>query len=210
MTETNFSNNRTLKDQLSSLRKLAQPFFLPLEQSSGWNFIWLLISLLFCVGGIVLILLTGLIQFLENIHPIFLEKYFGGVAGTINSIWSGWWGLFLSGIFFVGSLSFFNYRHQLRNKRWIHWSLLGIIVLMLLAVNGINAGIGFIARDLTNALVEKQEAGFYKILVIYACCFIVALPIRVSQIFVTYKLGIIWRQWLSKSLIGDYMKNKAY
>ncbi len=90
MTESNFSNNRTLKDQLSSLRKLAQPFFLPLEQSSGWNFIWLLISLLFCVGGIVLILLTGLIQFLENIQPIFLEKYFGGVAGTINSIWSSW------------------------------------------------------------------------------------------------------------------------
>ena len=210
MTETTISSNRTLKDQLSSLRKLAQPFFLPLEQSSGWNFIWLLISLLFCVGGIVLILITGLIQFLENIQPILLENYFGGVQGTIHSIWSSWWGFFFSGIFFIGSLSFFNYRHQLRNKRWLHWSLLGVIVLMLLAVNGINAGIGFIARDLTNALVEKQEAGFYKILGIYACCFIVALPIRVSQIFVTYKLGLIWREWLSKSLIGDYMKNKAY
>ena len=210
MTETTISSNRTLKDQLSSLRKLAQPFFLPLEQSSGWNFIWLLISLLFCVGGIVLILITGLIQFLENIQPILLEKYFGGVQGTIHSIWSSWWGFFFSGIFFIGSLSFFNYRHQLRNKRWLHWSLLGVIVLMLLAVNGINAGIGFIARDLTNALVEKQEAGFYKILGIYACCFIVALPIRVSQIFFTYKLGLIWREWLSKSLIGDYMKNKAY
>ena len=210
MTETTISSNRTLKDQLSSLRKLAQPFFLPLEQSSGWNFIWLLISLLFCVGGIVLILITGLIQFLENIQPILLENYFGGVQGTIHSIWSSWWGFFFSGIFFIGSLSFFNNRHQLRNKRWLHWSLLGVIVLMLLAVNGINAGIGFIARDLTNALVEKQEAGFYKILGIYACCFIVALPIRVSQIFVTYKLGLIWREWLSKSLIGDYMKNKAY
>ena len=210
MTETTISSNRTLKDQLSSLRKLAQPFFLPLEQSSGWNFIWLLISLLFCVGGIVLILISGLIQFLENIQPILLEKYFGGVQSTIHSIWSSWWGFFFSGIFFIGSLSFFNYRHQLRNKRWLHWSLLGVIVLMLLAVNGINAGIGFIARDLTNALVEKQEAGFYKILGIYACCFIVALPIRVSQIFVTYKLGLIWREWLSKSLIGDYMKNKAY
>lgn len=210
MTETTISSNKTLKDQLSSLRKLAQPFFLPLEQSSGWNFIWLLISLLFCVGGIVLILITGLIQFLENIQPILLENYFGGVQGTIHSIWSSWWGFFFSGIFFIGSLSFFNYRHQLRNKRWLHWSLLGVIVLMLLAVNGINAGIGFIARDLTNALVEKQEAGFYKILGIYACCFIVALPIRVSQIFVTYKLGLIWREWLSKSLIGDYMKNKAY
>ncbi len=210
MTETTISNNRTLKHQLSSLRKLAQPFFLPLEQSSGWNFIWLLISLLFCVGGIVLIFITGLIQFLENIQPILLEKYFGGVQGTIHSIWSSWWGFFFSGIFFIGSLSFFNYRHQLRNKRWLHWSLLGVIVLMLLAVNGINAGIGFIARDLTNALVDKQESGFYKILGIYACCFIVALPIRVSQIFFTYKLGLIWREWLSKSLIVDYMKNKAY
>ena len=81
---------------------------------------------------------------------------------------------------------------------------------MLLAVNGINAGIGFIARDLTNALVEKQEDGFYRILGIYACCFAVALPIRVSQIFFTYKLGIIWREWLSKSLVKDYMTNKAY
>ncbi len=210
MTETTISNNRTLRDQLSSLRRLAQPFFLPLEQSNGWNFIWLLISLLFCVGGIVLILITGLIQFLENIQPILLEKYFGGVQDTVHSIWSSWWGLFFSGIFFIGSINFFNNRHQLRNKRWLHWSLLGVIVLMLLAVNGINAGIGFIARDLTNALVEKQESGFYKILGIYACCFIVALPIRVSQIFFTYKLGLIWREWLSKSLIGDYMKNKAY
>ncbi|KGG16875.1 MULTISPECIES: ABC transporter ATP-binding protein/permease [unclassified Prochlorococcus] len=210
MTEQSISNHKTLKDQLGSLRKLAQPFFLPLEHNSGWTFIWLLISLLFCVGGIVLILLTGLIELFEKIQPILLEKYFGGVVGIVDSIWSSWWGVFFIGIFLIGSISFFNYRHELRNKKWIHWSFLGIIVIMLLAVNGINAGIGFIARDLTNALVEKQESGFYKILWIYAFCFIVALPIRVSQIFFTYKLGLIWREWLSKSLISDYMKNKAY
>ncbi len=210
MIDKNPPNHKTLKNQLSSLRRLAQPFFLPLEQNSGWDFILLLISLLFCVGGIVLIILTGLIGFFENIQPILLDKYFGGVVETVDTIWSSWWGLFFSGIFIIGSVCFFNFRHQLRNKRWIHWSFLGIIVLMLLAVNGINAGIGFIARDLTNALVDKQESGFYKILGIYACCFIVALPIRVSQIFFTYKLGLIWREWLSKSLISDYMKNKAY
>ena len=74
-------------------------------------------------------------------------------------------------------------RQQLRGRRWLHWLLLGAIVLMLLAVNGINAGIGFIARDLTNALVQKQEEGFYRILIIYACCFIFALPIRSLQFF---------------------------
>ncbi len=199
-----------LGSQLDKLRRLSQPFFLPLDQSNGWQFIWLLISLLFCVGGIVLISLTGLIELLEKFQPILTEKYFGGVVSTIQIIWTSLWGWMFLVLFVVGAISFFSLRQQLRNKRWIHWLFLGIIVLMLLAVNGINAGIGFIARDLTNALVEKKEDGFYRILWIYACCFAVALPIRVSQIFFTYKLGIIWREWLSNSLISDYMKNKAY
>jgi len=208
--DSSVTNKSKIIYQIQKLRKLAQPFFLPTDQSSGIQFIWLLLSLLFCVGGIVLVGLTGLISLFESVQPTLLENYFGGVVKTINSIWSSWWGLLFSGLFLVGSASFFSFRVQLKNRRWLHWLFLGVIVLMLLAVNGINAGIGFIARDLTNALVEKQEAGFYRILGIYACCFIVALPIRVSQIFFTYKLGIIWREWLSKSLVKDYMTNKAY
>ena len=209
MTST-FRNKSKFFYQIQKLRKLAQPFFLPIDQCTGIQFVWLLLSLLFIVGGIVLVSLTGLISFLESIQPILLEKYFGGVVKTINTIWSSSWGLLFSGFFLIGSASFFSLRKQLKNKRWLHWLFLGVIVLMLLAVNGINAGIGFIARDLTNALVEKQENGFYRILGIYACCFAIALPIRVSQIFFTYKLGIIWREWLSKSLVKDYMTNKAY
>ncbi len=196
--------------QLGKLRRLAQPFFLPLDQGNGGQFIWLLISLIFCVGGLVLVFLTGIIETFEKFQPILTQKYFGGVLQTIETIWSSWWGWLFSALFFLGSTTFFSFRQQLRNRLWSHWLLLGIIVLMLLTVNGINAGIGFIARDLTNALVEKQEAGFYRLLGIYACCFIVALPIRVSQLFFTYKLGIIWREWLSRSLISDYLNNKAY
>ena len=68
--------------QLQKLRRLAQPFFLPIDQCNGFQFIWLLISLLFCVGGIVLVVLTGIISFFESIQPIFLDKYFGGVVNT--------------------------------------------------------------------------------------------------------------------------------
>ena len=207
---SSLNNKSKILFQIRKLRKLAQPFFLPIDQCTGFQFIWLLFSLLFCVGGIVLVSLTGLINILDNVQPQLLEKYFGGVVNTINSIWSGTWGVLFSGLFLVGSASFFSLRIQLKNRKWLHWLFLGIIVIMLLAVNGINAGIGFIARDLTNALVEKQQDGFYRILGIYACCFVVAVPIRVSQIFFTFKLGLIWREWLSKSLVKDYMTNKAY
>ena len=208
--DSSLTNKSKIIYQIRKLRKLAQPFFLPIDQCSGFQFVWLLFSLLFCVGGIVLVSLTGLINIFENVQPQLLEKYFGGVVNTINSIWTGSWGLLFSMLFLVGSASFFSLRIQLKNRKWLHWLFLGIIVIMLLAVNGINAGIGFIARDLTNALVEKQQDGFYRILGIYACCFVVAVPIRVSQIFFTFKLGLIWREWLSKSLVKDYMTNKAY
>ncbi len=210
MTSTLKGQQKNLYSQLGRLRRLSQPFFLPLDQAKGWQFIWLLISLLFCVGGLVLISLTGLIGIAERFQPILTEKYFGGVTNTIETIWSTWWGAAFSSLFLIGAGSFFSMRQQLKNKRWLHWFFLGVIVLMLLAVNGINAGISFIARDLTNALVAKQQDGFYRILAIYACCFVVALPIRVSQIFFTLKLGLIWREWLSKSLISDYMNNRAY
>ena len=199
-----------LSNQLGKFQRLAQPFFLPLDQANGWQFIGLLVALIFCVGGLVLVALTGLIAVLERLQPVLTENYFGGVAGTIKTIWSSWWGWAFSGLFVIGAGSFFGMRQQLRHKRWLHWLMLAVIVLMLLAVNGINAGIGFIARDLTNALVEREESGFYRILIIYACCFVVALPIRVSQIFFTLKLGIIWRDWLSRSLISDFMSNRAY
>ncbi len=213
MTASSFASRgpfKNLRNQFSKLRHLAQPFFLPLDQASGWQFIGLLVSLLFGVGGIVLVVLTALIRSLEKLQPELTEKYFGGVASTITTIWSGWWGIVFMALFLIAVGSFISFRQQLRGRRWLHWLLLAAIVLMLLAVNGINAGIGFIARDLTNALVSKQEDGFYRILIVYGACFVVALPIRVSQIFFTYKLGIIWRNWLSRSLIGDYMSNRAY
>ncbi len=197
-------------NQFQRLRHLSQPFFLPLEHASGWQFAWLLIALLFCVGGFVLLVVTGLNGLLLKVQPELTTKYLAGVGNTIQAIWSSWWGLAFSVLFLVGVASFIAMRQQLKARRWLHWTLLGLIVFMLLAVNGINAGIGFIARDLTNALVAKQQDNFYLILTVYACCFLVALPIRVSQYYLTQKLGLIWRDWLSRSLIADYMHNRAY
>ena len=62
------NNKSKILYQLQKLRKLSQPFFLPIDQCNGFQFIWLLISLLFCVGGVVLVGLTGIISLLECIE----------------------------------------------------------------------------------------------------------------------------------------------
>ena len=49
-----------LRGQLNKLRNLAQPFFLPLDQATGWQFSGLLLALLFCVGGLVPVSYTHL------------------------------------------------------------------------------------------------------------------------------------------------------
>ena len=93
MTNSSVAPAAGLSGQLKRLRNLAQPFFLPLDQASGWQFSGLLLSLLFCVGGLVLVALTGLINLSEQLLPAHLKNISvasapplmaSGVAGGVS------------------------------------------------------------------------------------------------------------------------------
>ncbi len=196
--------------QIIKLRKLTQPYFLPYSKNNGWLFVSLLIALLFCVGGAVLFLLTGLMSLLGNVAPLITNQFLGGVQNSLRIIWNGPSGIIISSLFALGVFSFISVRGQLRQRRWLPWLLLGLIILMLLSVNGINAGITFLVRDITNALIEKNKIESYKNLWILGICFIAALPIRSFQFYFSAKLQLLWREWLSKSLINDYLDDRTY
>ena len=201
---------QNLRDQAAKLRRLAQPYFFPYTEDNGWQFIGLLVSLLFCVAGIVLFLVTGLINGLSWLLPELTGQYFGGVQSSLAMLWSRGWGAGISALFVSGAVVFASVRGQLRHRRWLPWLLLGLIILMLLSVNGINAGITFIARDLTNALIARDGDASYRNLWVYGACFAVALPIRSLQLYFNKKLGLFWREWLSLSLVDDYLQDRAY
>ena len=201
---------QNLRDQAAKLRRLAQPYFFPYTEDNGWQFIGLLVSLLFCVAGIVLFLVTGLINGLSWLLPELTGQYFGGVQSSLAMLWSRGWGAGISALFVSGAVVFASVRGQLRHRRWLPWLLLGLIILMLLSVNGINAGITFIARDLTNALIARDGDASYRNLWVYGACFAVALPIRSLQLYFNKKLGLFWREWLSLSLVDDYLHDRAY
>jgi len=199
-----------LRDQLGKLQRLAQPYFLPLEESSSWQFLLLVVALLTVVVGVTLLLLTAVVAASGSLIPGLRDRFLPGVPERIAAIWSGPIGAVIMGLFGAGLLAFGSQRAKLRQGRWLPWLLMGVIALLILVINGINVGISFIARNVDNALVAYDSEGFWKIVAIYAFCLLLALPIRAIQSYLIPKLGLLWREWLSSRLLGRYLTNRAY
>ena len=199
----------SLLASLGGLRRLSQPYFLPLEAGAG-SFALLLAALLAVVVGLSLMLLTAALAFSSALIPDWQARFLPGVAPAVMALWHGPIGWTLLGLAAAGAVAFWSYRGQLRQGRWQPWLLLGLIVLLILVINGINVAISFIARHIDNALVNHQSETFWRIVAIYGLALMMALPIRASQFYLIPRVGVLWRQWLSKRLLALYLGQRAY
>jgi putative ATP-binding cassette transporter len=203
---------KALREQLGKLQRLAQPYFLPLDEGNGGSgqFLLLVIALLAVVVGLTLLLLTGTVAAAGAWIPELRSRFLPGVPEQVAAIWNGPIGAVVMVLFVAGLACFVALRGKLRQGRWLPWVLLGVIALLILVINGINVGISFIARNIDNVLVAYKEEEFWKIVAIYAFCLVLALPIRAIQSYLIPKLGLMWREWLSGRMLGRYLSNRAY
>ncbi len=203
---------KALREQLGKLQRLAQPYFLPLDEGGGGSgqFLLLVVALLAVVVGFTLLLLTGVVAAAGAWIPELRNRFLPGVPEQVAAVWKGPIGLVIMVLFAAGLGAFISLRAKLRQGRWLPWLLLGIIALLILVINGINVGISFIARNIENALVAYKAEEFWKIVAIYAFCLVLALPIRAIQSYLIPKLGLLWREWLSGRMLGRYLTNRAY
>ena len=203
---------KALREQLGKLQRLAQPYFLPLDEGGGGSgqFLLLVVALLAVVVGFTLLLLTGVVAAAGAWIPELRNRFLPGVPEKVAAVWGGPIGIVIMVLFAAGVGAFVSLRAKLRQGRWLPWLLLGIIALLILVINGINVGISFIVRNLENALVAYKAEDFWKILAIYAFCLVLALPIRAIQSYLIPKLGLLWREWLSGRMLGRYLTNRAY
>ena len=201
---------KSLRTQVIKLQRLAQPYFLPVQDSNGWQFLVLVLALLAVVVGTTLLLLTGLVAASGALIPQLQSRFLPGVPERVAAIWGSPVGTVVVLLMLGGIGCFIGFRSKLRQGRWLPWLLLGVIALLLLVINGINVGISFIARNIDNAQVAYDAPGFWRIVSIYGFCLVIALPIRTLQNYIIPKLGLLWREWLSKRLLGRYMGDRAY
>ena len=201
---------QAFRSQLGKLRRLAQPYFLPIEDTSGWQFLLLILALLAVVVGSTLLLLTGTVSLSAALIPKIQERFLPGVPQQVAAIWASPAGPALMVLFGFGLSCFALLRSKLRQGRWLPWLLMGVITLLILVINGINVGISYIARSVDNTLVAYKADEFWQVVAIYAFCLVLALPIRALQGYLIPKLGLLWREWLSGRLLGRYLSNRAY
>ena len=201
---------QAFRSQLGKLRRLAQPYFLPVEDTTGWQFLLLILALLAVVVGSTLLLLTGAVAASGALIPELQARFLPGVPQQVSAIWASPAGVVVMVLFALGLGCFAAFRSKLRQGRWLPWLLMGVITLLILVINGINVGISYIARNVDNTLVAYKAAEFWQVVAIYAFCLVLALPIRALQSYLIPKLGLLWREWLSGRLLGRYLSNRAY
>lgn len=99
-------------------------------------------------------------------------------------------------------------------KKWQARGLLGLLLLLALAVNGINVSISFIFRNVDTALATfpqtQDTSTFWRFITIYAGLLVIGTPIVVMFSYLQDKLGLQWREWLTNHFIDKYFQNRAY
>jgi putative ATP-binding cassette transporter len=201
---------KAFRSQLGKLQRLAQPYFLPLEDTNAWQFLLLILAMLAVVVGTTLLLLTAAVQLSGALVPELRSRFLPGVPEQLAAIWGGPIGAVVVALTVAALGCFAAFRSKLRQGRWLPWLLLGVIVLLILVINGINVGISYVARNVDNTLVAYKADDFWKTVAIYAFCLVLALPIRALQSYLIPKLGLLWREWLSGRLLSRYLTNRAY
>jgi putative ATP-binding cassette transporter len=88
--------------------------------------------------------------------------------------------------------------------------ILGVLILMLLVINGLNILNSYVGRDFMSALAERHLHQFYGLAVLLAAVFAGSTLIEVLMRFTQDRLVLRWREWLTRHLLDRYLAGRAY
>jgi vitamin B12/bleomycin/antimicrobial peptide transport system ATP-binding/permease protein len=84
------------------------------------------------------------------------------------------------------------------------------LLLLALAVGGVQVLMSYAGRDFFTAIERKQTAAYWAALAWYLGTFALAVPIGVFYRWVEERLALLWREWMAQHLVKRYFNNRAY
>lgn len=89
-------------------------------------------------------------------------------------------------------------------------TLTASLIGLMLAVNGLNVINSFVGRDFITAIENRNMYGFIWWAVMYVVVFAASTVVAVSFKYTEERLGLLWREWLTKGLIERYLGRCSY
>jgi len=188
---------------------IAQPYFFPRIRGGGALTLFLMIMLLFFLFGVLFLLVSGIVVTASHFAPDLTARIAGGLLAMVTGILQSNARIAIAAILIVPAIVFVTLRRHLRERRRA-WALLAVVLLLSLAVTGINVAFSYIGNYFTNALVKKNEEMAYLFVAVYFFGFLSGIPIVAFYGYVRDYLGMRWREWMTGEFVRNYFTNRNY
>ena len=84
------------------------------------------------------------------------------------------------------------------------------LLLLALAVGGVQILMSYAGRDFMTAIIRKNSGTYWTALGWYLGTFALAVPVGVFYRWVEERLALLWREWMAQHLVKRYFNNRAY
>src|SRR5256886_1344529 len=93
---------------------------------------------------------------------------------------------------------------------WRARGLFALLIALLLAFNGLNVLNSYVGRDFMTAIANRDSARFTRESLAYLGVFAASALGGAFYSFSEQRLGLLWREWLTRRLLGTYLDRRAY
>ncbi len=93
---------------------------------------------------------------------------------------------------------------------WRARGLFALLITLLFAFNGLNVLNSYVGRDFMTAISNRDSARFTREAIAYLGVFAASALVGAFYSFSEQRLGLLWREWLTRRLLGAYLDRRAY
>jgi putative ATP-binding cassette transporter len=98
-------------------------------------------------------------------------------------------------------------RSKVKAKAWV---LLVSLLVLMLAINGMNVINSYVGRDFFSAIEKRDHAGFLRYAWLYVAVFAGSTAVAVFFRFCEERLALLWREWQTQRVVNGYLGRRVY
>ncbi len=93
---------------------------------------------------------------------------------------------------------------------WRARLMFAALLALLLGINGANVLNSYVGRDFMTAIAQRNKSEFLFEALLYICVFAISTIVAVLSRFMEERLGLLWREFLTRRIVNIYLEGGTY